>query len=116
MNKIKYSDDQIIAALQAEHGLISPATRRLGCNLSVIYRRLKKSAALQEVIDQERGVILDLAENCLFEAVSRGETKAAIFILSTLGRKRGYVTRQEFAGPDNQPVDIVINWGNGNQS
>ena len=45
-----------------------------------------------------------MAELKLDAAVQAGEPWAIAFLLKTVGRKRGYVQRQEITGADGQPV------------
>lgn len=41
---------------------------------------------------------IDLAENRLLNAISKGDTTSTIFFLKTRGRKRGYIETKEFTG------------------
>jgi hypothetical protein len=47
------------------------------------------------ITSEQRLHLLDTAEIALREAIGRGEGWAVTFVLSTLGRDRGYITRSE---------------------
>jgi len=91
---------------------VSVAARRLGCNPRTIYRRAEKSPRIREAIDQAREELIDQAEAKLREAVQRGEVWAVSLVLKTLGKKRGYVKRQEhtIGGIADEPIHVVLRW------
>jgi hypothetical protein len=90
-----YTDDEIIAALRNTHGLVARAAVKLKCAPSTIYRRMKSSSVVAEVIREERESTLDLAEDKLIEQMNKGNVTALIFYLKTQGKARGYVERTE---------------------
>ena len=90
-----YKDSAIIAALKASNGGVYLAAEKLGCDPKTIYRRAEKSPKVQQVIDNMRGQLVDLAEAALKKAVVGGEGWAVIWSLKTLGKGRGYVERVE---------------------
>ena len=89
------SATQYQEAIVAAHGILSSAARRLGCSRTAIHKACKRHPTVQKALDEARDEILDLAESRLFEAVNAGSLPAVMFMLSTIGRDRGYVTRQE---------------------
>lgn len=99
-NTVKYSDDQIIAALKVTKGMVFIAAERLGCDPSLIYKRQKTSEAIHDAIKQQNGLFVDHAEIALWKAVQAGEGWAVCFALKTKGKDRGYVERQEVTGKD----------------
>ena len=103
-----YSTDSIIAALRETNGLISLAAKRLRCSPGTIYYRARKVQAVQRVIDECRGELVDLGELALRNAVLKGEPWAVGLVLKTLGKNRGYVERQEhdMRGRDGGPLEI----------
>ena len=90
-----FTSEEIIEALKATNGLISLAARRLGCTPETIYGRAKKVQAVQTIIDQAREELVDLAELSLRRKIVEGEGWAVMATLKTLGKKRGYVEKQE---------------------
>ena len=85
----------IVRALEASHGSIGDAARRLGCSRQALYQRTRSDPELEQVLRESRERILDLAESRLLELVEKGNITAIMFILRTLGRSRGYAERIE---------------------
>jgi hypothetical protein len=112
--KAKYAPldpDQVIAALEACHGLIAPAARALGTSRQAIYGLMKREPRVAEAVDAAREDLLDAAENRLREkAIVDGDTASLLFLLKCLGKQRGYVERQqvEHKTPGSDTVVIQI--------
>jgi hypothetical protein len=100
----QYTPEQIMTALREAHGFRYLAARRLGCDPETIYRYMKRYPHVQAVADAERGLVVDLAESKLYEAMVEGEAWAIRTILLTLGKDRGYVERHEKTGKDGRPL------------
>lgn len=101
MNKKRFTNKQIIAAVKAARGLVYLAAKNLQCDPATIHHRAKSYPAIRDTIEAERGFILDFAENRLIQSVDRGEAWAINFLLRTQGRKRGYSERHEFTAEVN---------------
>jgi hypothetical protein len=101
---------RIIDCLKETNGLISLAAKRVPCSMTTIYTRARNVAAVQRVIDECRGELVDLGELALRRAVVNGEPWAVSLILKTLGKNRGYVERQEVTGADGgaQTVRVIF--------
>lgn len=95
MAKRRYTDAQIINAINRSRGLVFLAAQTLGCNPATIHHRAQKNPKIRECIEDERGRILDFAEAKLIESIGRGEAWAICFLLKTQGKNRGYVERAE---------------------
>lgn len=91
----KYTDEQIVAALEKTGGLIFHAAKKVGCNADTIHERVKTSQAVRDCLRDLRGGLVDTAESKLFAAVKKGEAWAVQFALKNLGKDRGYVERSE---------------------
>lgn len=109
-NKPKWTDAQLIQALDASGGMVHVAARALGCSPQTIYTRRDTSPAVAEAIENARGEQLDVAEQALKAAVGRGEGWAVCFTLKCLGKDRGYIERvaTEHSGPNGGPVETRI--------
>jgi len=55
----------------------------------------EKNQDLIKEIEEERDKVLDIGEKKLIELVDRGEFQAVKFLLSTKGKSRGYIEKQE---------------------
>jgi hypothetical protein len=103
----RYTDDQLAIALEECRGMVFLASKRLGCSWNTMDARIKKSARLQAVVAAQSGQVLDLAETKLYDAIAAGELGSIKFILSTKGKARGYVERQELTGGDGGPLSWI---------
>ena len=105
---VKFTNQQIIDAVNSVNGMVYLAARKLGCNPQTIYNRMAKSTAIREAVDNARGELIDISEQKLRAAVMNGEPWAVAMVLKTIGKHRGYVERQEVTGADGGA--IVVNW------
>ena len=78
------------------------AAQHLGCSYRTLANYLGRSPELRQRADDCRGELVDQAELKLREAVERGERWAIVLTLTTLGKDRGYCTRQEVQIPDRE--------------
>jgi hypothetical protein len=104
----RYSSKQIEQALHDCKGMVFVAGRRLGCSPNTIRARIEREPALREALEAERGMLLDLAELKLAQAIERGEPWAIALYLKTVGRDRGYVEKQEVQSLE--PVKIIVEY------
>ena len=104
----KYKTQDIIEALESVNGMVYLAARKLGCTAQTIYNRMAKSEAIKDAVENSRGELIDISEQKLRQAVLNGEPWAVALVLKTLGKKRGYVERQELAGVEDQPLEAVV--------
>ena len=110
-SKERIKTQRIIDCLKETNGLISLAAKRVPCSMTTIYTRARNVAAVQRVIDECRGELVDLGELALRRAVVNGEPWAVALVLKTLGKGRGYVERQEVTGADGGAIEMV--WDDG---
>jgi transposase-like protein len=104
----KYTQEQMIEALEQSKGLIAPAARALGCSRDTIRSYIDEySAVAQAKLDQEEAV-KDMAENALYAAILRGEAWAICFYLKCRAKDRGYVERAELTGTNGGRVQIEL--------
>jgi c-di-GMP-related signal transduction protein len=107
----QYTDAQIVKAVRKAAGMVSVAARALGCDTQTIYNRMKTSDEVRRAVDDARDDLLDRAESKLLEEIDNNNITAIIFALKTVGKKRGYVERQEHTGADGAalvPQPILI--------
>lgn len=106
----RYTDDQLANALTVCKGMRYLAALHIGCDHHTMNARVEKSRRLQAIVDEQTGQVLDTAELKLFDAVSNGELGAIKYLLSTKGKDRGYVERQEtqHSGPDGGPLALTV--------
>ena len=108
---LKYTAEQIIAALKETKGMVYLAADRMGCHADTIHAYARRYKSVQECIDHEREKILDIGELKLVQKVMDGDDGMIKFLLSTRGKKRGYTTGTEISGPDGESLIIKVIYG-----
>jgi hypothetical protein len=93
MNKI--SKKKVIETIEKTKGLVSVAAKHLGVTRKTLYNYIHADEDILNALDDAREGIVDMAEGKLMEQVTNGDTTAIIFTLKTLGKKRGYIEKQE---------------------
>ena len=104
----KYTQEEMIEALEESKGLIAPAARALGCSRDTIRSYLEEYPAVGQAKLDQREAVTDMAENSLYEAIRRGEAWAVCFYLKCMAKDRGYVERAELTGGNGAPVKIKL--------
>lgn len=91
-------------AIRQARGLLSYAADALGVTRQALYLYVDAHPELHDVINEARERTLDLAENNILTKLDTGDYNASQFILSRLGRNRGYGEKVEQSGS----VEIVF--------
>jgi DNA-binding transcriptional MerR regulator len=104
----KYTQEQMIKALEESKGLIAPAARALGCSRDTIRSYLDEYTAVAQAKLDQREAVTDMAENALYAAILRGEAWAICFYLKCMAKDRGYVEKAEISGPGGKPISIRL--------
>lgn len=107
-NKERLTQKKVIDALMTHHGIKSAAARACGCSSQTIANYIKKYPAVAAALEESKDSILDLAEEGLFQKVKEKDLTAIKFVLSNLGKGRGYTPRQEVTGADNEDIKITF--------
>ena len=108
MARRRYSIATMIAAIRAEHGMVTRVADHLGCDPDTVRNYARDYPAISEALAEERERMTDLAECAMHKAISNGEPWAVALYLKTQGKHRGYVERQEVAGVENAPLTFTI--------
>ena len=104
----KATDDQVIEALRGSMGIVTQAARKLKMQRTYLHKRIRESLVLKEALEDVREENLDLAESKLFEMIQKGDKIAIIFFLKCLGKKRGWVERQEVTGKEGVQIGQIV--------
>jgi len=104
----KISVNKFKAALPKSGGVRAVIAKTLGVDRSAVTLYLQRHPELLPLLEEQSDVIDDMAEYRLFEKIVAGDLNAIKFRLSTKGKNRGYVTKEEedFQGMDD--VKIVF--------
>jgi DNA invertase Pin-like site-specific DNA recombinase len=108
---------QIEAALRATGGVISKAAEKLRVSRVTLWRRIRREPHLRDVVFECRETLLDEAEGVLLAEIEKGNFKAAKYVLSQFGARRGYKAaggnllgpieeEEELIDQRTQPVDL----------
>jgi len=111
LNKKKVKD-----SIPGSYGIISDIARKCGVTRKAIYDFLIKNPDIQQLVEDERDMLIEDSESELIKHIHEGNFKAIRFVLSTIGSKKGYVSKQElvhsgesvnfqFVGSDNNYPD-----------
>ena len=97
----------MIDAVQDAKGILAAAARQLGCSRTTLYNYMERYSTVKDAYIDARESLIDFTEQQLFKQVSEGNITAIIFTLKTIGKRRGYVERQEVTGANGG--ELVIN-------
>lgn len=89
--KITQSNEELAELLKKAYGSISHVASAIGVTRQSLWTRVKRSAMLQQVVEEARETIVDLAERKLYKAVEAGMEWAVKRVLdSKRGVERGW--------------------------
>ena len=109
-SKEKYTAQQFISAMPKTGGVISAIAKKVGCNWHTADKYIKGKPTIYRAWMDEKETILDMGEMALFNSVRKEEAWAVKYLLSTQGKRRGYVERQEVTGADGDDLTINFVW------
>lgn len=82
-------------AIEKHCGNISAIARAFKIERPRIYEFVERHPELKEEIEKAREIMVEEAENYLLKNIRSGKETSIIFTLKTLGKKKGYVEKQE---------------------
>lgn len=103
-----YTKEQVLAAIEGSGGIMSAVAKRLGCDWNTAKKYVSRWVATRAAFRAEREKVLDLAETTLLKSIKDGDAASAKWMLSRLGRHRGYVERQEIEPVGDKPILVVV--------
>ena len=108
----KYTQKQFIDAIKGSGGIITTIARNVGCTRDTAAKWINDETKpkVRQAYINEKESMLDMAEGVLFKNIQKGDSQDAKWVLSRLGKSRGYVERQEHTGADGEPAKIVIEY------
>lgn len=109
---MRYTQDDTLAAIKNSYGVILTIAQRLNCDWATARKYINRWESTRNAFTEEREIILDEAETVIHKAITGGDTQLAVgtakWILSTLGKKRGYTEQSElihgFGDDDNKLI------------
>ena len=103
-----YTEQEIAFAIIDCGGYISAIAKTLGCKIESIRNAINSNTELKELVYEQREELLDNAERGLVKAVNAGKLEAIKFVLSRLGRNRGYGQKLEVENTGETSSRIVV--------
>jgi len=88
--KTKLNKKNLLLALEANLGLVTPSCKTVGISRKTFYEYYKKDEEFAEAVDEINTTILDFVENQLFKNIKNGSDNAIKFYLQYKGKNRGY--------------------------
>ena len=101
-----YAEEDVAAAIIFFRGSYASMARALGRSRNSVVNYISQVAYLRDLRDEIVESALDDIEYGYMIDALKGVTEARKFFLQTLGRSRGYVTRNESTGPDGGPIHL----------
>lgn len=96
-------------ALISEMGNLAAVARKLKMRRGALLDRINTSPDLTVTLDDRREEVIDTAQSNMFTATMAGDLKASKFILTTIGKERGYQTSLAHTGPDGKgPIKAEV--------
>ena len=104
----QFTTGEVIDALKAAHGIKAHAAEILGCNRRTVDNYIDRHPTVAQAYEDLRQTLVDRAERGLIKKLVEEEWPAIRYVLSTLGKDRGYVERQEVTGAEGGPIKTYV--------
>ncbi len=105
------SEERLCEALRLNRGIPAYAATALGVSRQAVWQYMKKRPHLIEFAADLKETQVDISEAKLFQAIDKGDVRAIIFHLRTIGKDRGYVERTEVTGENGGALQMVHSMG-----
>ena len=102
----KLAEKNVIQKIDEMSGNLTMVSRAFNVSRPTMYKFVHGHPRVADALDAAREKMIDNVESALYNQALSGNTVAMIFFLKTQGKKRGYIERQEIAGPDGGMLQI----------
>jgi hypothetical protein len=96
-----------LQALAEHRGIVTKACNATGISRTQVYKWRDEDSTFVDQINEVQQIVLDFAEDKLFEHIDNDNVPSLIFFLKCRGKERGYVERQEITGKDGQELPAI---------
>ena len=96
-----------IQALAENRGIVTKTCKATGISRAQVYKWRNDDPTFIDQINEVQQIVLDFAEDKLFEHIDNDNVPSLIFFLKCRGKERGYVERQEITGKDGQELPAI---------
>ncbi|MDO4587972.1 MAG: hypothetical protein Q4C95_11865 [Planctomycetia bacterium] len=87
--------ESVLQALTKANGIVSDACKKAHISRTTFYEWVKSDEEFRKRVDEINDIAIDFVESKMFRLIQKGDGRMIQFFLSTKGKKRGYVTREE---------------------
>lgn len=91
----RFSVQEVCETLQKNYGLVLQSSRKLGCSRQALAKYIERHPEAKKAHDDGQAAMLDVAEAVVIQNLMDQDLDAAKFVLSTIGKNRGYTTKTE---------------------
>lgn len=105
------TDEEVSHELIRHKGKLGQTAKALGCQSYYVRWRIRENPDIMNAYLHARDEIVDMAEQVMIDKMKDGSESAARYILSTLGKERGYTERLELTGKDGADITVTLNLG-----
>ena len=98
------AEQDLVAALLKHRGAYSRMAEDLGRSRSQIESVVTRNDEYRALRDDLREAVIDEIEASAMQQAINGDSAQQRFFLQTIGKNRGYVTREEKTGKDGAPL------------
>ena len=106
----KVSNAVIASTLLKCEGNLAATARKLKMRRNTLRDRISTSPDLVVIASDQREGVIDDAETNIFMAAKLGDLPACKFVLSTIGKDRGYGQRSEVTGIGGGPIEATVTY------
>ena len=96
-----------IQALAEHRGIVTKACKATGISRTQVYKWRDEDPTFIDQINEVQQIVLDFAEDKLFEHIENDNVASLLFFLKCRGKERGYVERQEITGKDGEELPTI---------
>lgn len=98
------AERDLVAAMLRFRGNYAAIAEALGRSRTVVFNTIGRHDEYRDLRDEIRQSMLDWVEDGVFATAIQGDPAQQRFILTTLAKDRGFVTREERTGKDGEPI------------
>ncbi len=91
----KFEKEQVEQTIRGSFGIVSTIAKRLGCEWHTAQKAVNRWAETRQAYADEDSRSLDLSESKMLELINEKDGPMIRYHLSTKGKGRGYVQKQE---------------------
>lgn len=103
-----FDEEDVVAAILSARGAVGIAAGYLGRSRSALMRWLKANSRILAIVEDYKATQLDAVEvNTMDSAIYKDDGADRRFLLQTIGKERGFSSRQEMTGKDGAPLALA---------